>query len=145
MEFSYANFPAHSDSAFPGRSALRRPVIGILLKHGTKTVIAKAIVDSGADFCVFPSSLAAQLGIALPTPHATVFSGTADAPQTAYFTVVQATIWNANQDEVPITFELYAGFCDTLEHIGLGLLGQEGFFSRFPITFDYASNSLTIG
>ncbi len=28
-------------------------------------------------------------------------------------------------------FDLYAGFCDTLEHVGLGLLGQVGFLSRF--------------
>jgi hypothetical protein len=145
MEFSYANFPADPDTAFPDRKALRRPVIGIMLKHGSKSIVTKAIIDSGADFCIFPSSIAAALGISIPTPQASSFSGTANEPQTAYFAVVQATIWNANSEEVPITFDLYAGFCETLEHVGLGLLGQEGFFSRFPITFDFASSRLSIG
>jgi len=103
-----------------------------------------AIVDSGADFCVFPTQVAKQLGIEIPNERDTVFTGTSDTSQVAYFAPVRAAIWNANADEAPIEFDLYAGFCDTLDHIGMGLLGQEGFFSRFEISFNFTGNSLTI-
>lgn len=78
-----------------------------------------------------------QLGITIPNQHAHVFSGTADEPQIAYFDVVRATIWNGNSSETPIVFDLQAGFCSSLEHVGLGLLGQEGFFSAFKILFSH--------
>ena len=88
--------------------------------------------------------MASALGIAIPNQNATPFSGTADAPQIAYFETVQATISNGNSAEAPITFELYAGFCETLEHVGLGLLGQNGFFSRFVVAFDHNASTITV-
>ena len=65
---------------------------------------------------------------------------TSEHGQIAYFGTVQANIWNGRPDESPITFPLYAGFCETLEHVGMGLLGQDGFFSQFNIQFEYAAN-----
>jgi hypothetical protein len=32
--------------------------------------------------------------------------------------------------------ELYAGFCESLEHTGMGLLGRDGFFSRFEVVMN---------
>ncbi|MES2393386.1 MAG: hypothetical protein V4555_17215, partial [Acidobacteriota bacterium] len=80
----------------------------------------------------------------LPTPRKSIFSGTADATQTAYFETVQATLWNAIDEDPPLTFDLYAGFCDSLEHVGLGLLGQHGFFTRFEVNFKLSANILSI-
>jgi hypothetical protein len=58
----------------------------------------------------------------------------------AYFAEVQATLLpmegpGIDPDQYPMTFPLYAGFRETLEHVGMGLLGQEGFFSRFQVSF----------
>ncbi len=33
-------------------------------------------------------------------------------------------------------FPVYAGFTDGLEHWGVGLLGQTGFFDRFNVNFN---------
>ncbi|HME33581.1 MAG TPA: retropepsin-like aspartic protease [Terriglobales bacterium] len=139
MKFPYAVFPALPDAAFPNRRSVARPIVSVLLQKDGLSLSCYALIDSGADVCTFPASFAAQLGIAIPNPKTYVFSGTADQPQTAYFENVQATIWNRNTSEKPITFDLYAGFCDTLEHVGLGLLGQDGFFSRFKISMDRAN------
>jgi Aspartyl protease len=100
---------------------------------------ALAIVDSGADSCVFPASLAAQLGIAIPNSNASIFSGTANAPQIAYYETIKVGVWDRSNvnNPIPIQFDLYAGFCETLEHVGLGLLGQAGFFSQFLVRFDH--------
>jgi len=136
MRFPYVVFPAKSDAAFPNRRLCARPLIKVLLRKGPRSLLTYAIVDSGADQCIFPASLATHLGITIPNPNTYVFSGTQDSPQIAYFDTVTATLWNWNPAEAVITFELYAGFCQTLEHVGLGLLGQDGFFSRFTVNFD---------
>lgn len=140
MRFPYVVFPARPDAAFPNRSSVARPVLPIELSRNGRRIIAYAIVDSGADTCIFPASLALQLGITIPNQHTHVFSGTADEPQIAYFDSVRATIWNGNRSENPIVFDLQAGFCSSLEHVGLGLLGQEGFFSIFKISFSHAES-----
>jgi hypothetical protein len=75
----------------------------------------------------FPASIAGALGIAIPNQNASPFSGTSDSPQIAYFDTVHVVISNGNPNEAPISFGLYAGFCETLEHVGIGLPGQEGF------------------
>lgn len=69
--------------------------------------------------------------------------------QTAWFEEIQATILpmeapNIEPDQEPLVFPLYAGFCETMEHIGMGLLGQEGFFSRFAVNFHHAQNYFEI-
>ena len=38
-----------------------------------------------------------------------------------------------------LQFPLYAGFTTGMEHLGIGLLGQMGFFDKFTITFDYVN------
>ncbi len=87
---------------------------------------------------MFPASFGRNLGIAIPNQNASVFSGTADAPQIAYYETVEASIWDVEKKAFDLRFNLYAGFCESLEHVGLGLLGQNGFFSLFRISFDHA-------
>ncbi len=144
MHFPYASFPARPDAAFPSRQSTSRPILAVLLEKDNRRIITYAIVDSGADHCIFPASIATQLGIPIPNPNTYVFSGTADNPQVAYFETVKATIWNGVSTEQPLSFDLYAGFCDTLEHVGIGLLGQAGFFSRFAVSFDQRNASFDV-
>jgi len=143
VRFPYVLFPARPDAAFPARQVVARPALAISLHRGGSDIIAYALVDSGADNCIFPASLAGQLGITIPNQNAYVFSGTQDAPQLAYFETVTASIWDIAANR-PHTFELYAGFCATLEHIGLGLLGQDGFFSRFTVAFDHRNRCFDV-
>jgi hypothetical protein len=144
MRFPYITFPTRPDAAFPNRHSISRPILPILLQKNHRRIVSYALVDSGADNCIFPASLAAQLNITIPNQNAYVFSGTSDQPQLAYFETVQAVIWNGNTNESPLTFDLYAGFCETLEHAGLGLLGQSGFFSRYQIGFNRGANFFDI-
>jgi hypothetical protein len=115
----------------------------LLLTRGEKSVIAYATVDSGADNCVFPASIGLALGIDLPNPRSSLFSGSRDEPQVAYYEQIDVTILpieseQISTDQEPLSFSLYAGFCDTLEHVGMGLLGHAGFFSRFEVRFHAA-------
>jgi hypothetical protein len=132
--------PAKPDAAFPQRTGVSRPIVALLLEKDDKQMIVFALVDSGADSCVFPASVAETLGIPIPNQSVSVFSGSSDKPQIAYYEQIQASILPMDSpgiepNQPSLTFPLFAGFCDTLEHVGMGLLGQEGFFSRFGIHF----------
>jgi hypothetical protein len=145
MEFPYKRFPGTFHAADSSSADLQRPVLTVLLRKNGKAVTSLSLIDSGADFCMFPASTAKLLGISLPTKRKLVFSGTAGTPQIAYFERVEAKIWNGNESEAPITFELNAGFCESLEHLGMGLLGQDGFFSQFSVAFDLPSRLFHVG
>ncbi|MFZ0311974.1 MAG: hypothetical protein WAL85_04620 [Candidatus Korobacteraceae bacterium] len=144
MRFPYSVLPARPDAAFPNRQSIKRPVLTVLLERDGRSIAGLAIVDSGADNSIFPASIGTALGIAIPNPNTYVFSGTADAPQIAYFDTVSVTIWNGNATEQRLKFDLYTGFCDSLEHVGLGLLGQEGFFPRFQVLLHCEQNYFDI-
>jgi hypothetical protein len=144
MRFPYSVLPAKPDAAFPNRQSIKRPLVAVLLEKNGKSIVGMAIVDSGADNCIFPASIGLALGIAIPNQNTYVFSGTADAPQIAYFDTIRATVWNGNTNDQPLQFDIYAGFCDSLEHVGLGLLGQEGFFSRYQVQLHNEQNYFDI-
>ena len=140
MKIPFSFLPVEPDSAFPNRSEIKRPIVALLLSANDRRVVVFCVVDSGADLCVFPASVAADLGINIPNQSRSLFSGSNDETQLAYFEPVQATILpmdslSIEPNQEPLTFPLYAGFCETLEHFGMGLLGQEGFFSQFAIQF----------
>jgi hypothetical protein len=143
VKIPYSDLRVKPDAAFPDRTSLDRPIVALLLNKGEKSVIAYATVDSGADNCVFPASIGLALGIDLPNPRSSLFSGSRDEPQVAYYEQIDVTILPMESqqipaDQEPLSFPLYAGFCDTLEHVGMGLLGQAGFFSRFDVRFHAA-------
>ena len=144
MQFPFVIFRSSPSGAFPSSKTTKRPVLFLTLQRNNLSVNALALVDSGADESLFPASLAGQLGIAIPNQNSFVFSGTAAAPQLAYFETVTVQVWNVPPDGGPrtvaFTFELYAGFCETLEHVGMGLLGQNGFFSRYAVTINNGEN-----
>ncbi len=43
-----------------------------------------------------------------------------------------------------LQIQVYTGFTDGLDHWGVGLLGQSGFFDRFKIHFDLQSGIFEI-
>jgi hypothetical protein len=114
--------------------------LGIILNHQGRSVPTFGIVDSGADDCVFPLSLAGSLQIITPNQRSYVFSGAADNPQLAFFEKIEMVIWDFANDRAAFTFELDVGFTAALDQIGAGLLGQNGFFSRFRVTMDHENN-----
>jgi hypothetical protein len=145
MIFPFLPFFAAPSAAFPNRRRVIRPVVRATLEYGGRTVDVLALVDSGADYCLFPESVGLALGIPLPNSNVAMFSGTADQRQIAYFEHVKAFLKVPfKPSQAAFSFELYAGFCRTIEHLGLGLLGQHGFFSRYRVTIDHTSEVLGI-
>jgi hypothetical protein len=146
MRFPFVTFAIPPTAAFPNRSQIKRPILQLRLQRGNASINTFAVVDSGADECIFPASVGISLGVPIPNPNVYVFSGTAEQPQNAYFDDIHVSVISpTDPSQAAFEFDLYAGFCDTLEHVGLGLLGQNGFFSLFKVIMDHANHFVEIG
>ena len=75
LKYDYRKFITKSSGAFPGRLSVSRPVIPIQLVKGGNKIGYLAIIDSGADFCVFHASIGEIIGLAIESGKLQDFSG----------------------------------------------------------------------
>jgi len=131
LKYTYRKFDATPSEAFPRRRSASRSVIPIQLINGANRVRHLALIDSGADFCVFHASLGEVIGLAIESGKLDHFGGISGQQQLeAYFHSIQIGIGGYE-------FNCWAGFSREIEHLPYGVLGQVGFFSLFDIHFDY--------
>lgn len=112
-----------------------RPVIRIVLKRDKKFVVYFALIDSGADYCIFSIEVAKVLGIPL-RPKRINLKGIAKEKVTGYLGNVEIGINGTSYD-------LTAIFADIGE-FGHGILGQRGFFEHFDVSLSYRSREIVI-
>lgn len=93
-----------------------------------------ALVDSGADYPIFPAELAEVLELDLTHAPVWQFSGTTGKKQLAKLAELSLTVLKANDEDHAFEVRTTCAFCDTFKFAG-GLLGQNGFFSLFKTTF----------
>ena len=132
LKFDYRKFNSTPSEAFPRRRSASRPVLPIQLINGQNKVRYFAIIDSGADFCVFHASIGEIIGLTVESGKLQQFSGVSGQQQqlTAYFHDIQIEVGGHE-------FDCFAGFSKEIEGLPYGFLGQVGFFSLFDIRFDY--------
>jgi hypothetical protein len=135
---NYFGKPVTPTAAFPQRTTARRPYLALNLINQASFFRCYALVDSGADDCIFPSSFAAQLGLNYLTGRHYPFGGAASGQQDAYFFDLEIDIIGISRYAVPI------GFSPALEQWGHGLLGQCGFFDKFTVAFYQSENKFTL-
>lgn len=135
----YTNFPHPSTPAFPAGRIATRPIVRVALTHGTESLDGYAIIDSGADVCTFPLSFARQLGLDPLTTVSEGVSGIGGAASSYYWKLEIAL-----PDLAIKPFPLYAGFTEGLDALGLGLLGQLGFFDRFDVRFNLKQGEFSV-
>ena len=105
-------------------------MLRVALVNGARRLECYAIVDSGADHCVFPRSFMQPLGLDPLTAPTEGLAGVGNQGVLTHFSHVTLDLQGMVQ--LPV----FAGFTIGLEHWGLGLLGQSGFFERLSINFD---------
>lgn len=133
----YAEISAPATDAFPVGRVFRRPVLSLALQNGQNRLSCYGIVDSGADYCLFPRSFMQPLGLDPLTAPLDTTAGVGSTNLPTHFC-------NVVIDLGVIQFPVYAGFTTGMDSLGIGLLGQAGFFERFKIAFDYANKLFTI-
>lgn len=112
-----------------------RPIIPIILKAEHKFALYSALVDSGADHCIFSIEVAKLLGISTLIKKVTL-SGIGDQTVAGYLGSVEITI-----DQT--TYKLKAVFADIAD-FGHGILGQKGFFDHFDVKLSYTKQIIEL-
>jgi len=137
LKFGYRKFPSDPSKAFPQRSTAVRPVIPITVINGNKKINYFAIVDSGADLCIFHAEIGEQIGIDIERGRKQEYSGIMKKDGTAYFHDTKIAVGGHE-------YKCYAGFSRDLGGMPYGILGQTGFFDLFAVTLDYNSERIEL-
>ena len=128
MKFSYHPEPSIPGKAHQDRTTVLRPRIRVRLFHKNRFIDLLALVDSGADDCLFPLEVATELNLPLNPKNSNLYGGIGAGHISAVFTHVGLGV--AGQ----VIFPLYAGFSDAPSVVPI--LGQAGFFDRFEVKFN---------
>ncbi len=139
MKFPYLKFPANPNPAFPDHKQAKRPVLPIEVSHNNRSVRYFALIDSGADFCIFHASVAEYLNIDTRQGKKLEYFGIEGNKQEAFFHNVDLCFVGGQK------FTAYVGFSfDFNTNMPYGVLGQREFFEKYKIIFDYSSSDIEI-
>jgi len=96
--------------------------------HGDRFVNVLALIDSGADDCLFPLEVAQYLRLPLKRDAIHRYGGIGEGSVAAVFGSVALEVgkWTF--------WDFYAGFSDSPSVVPI--LGQNGFFNKFEVTFN---------
>lgn len=106
------------------------PVIPVEIYHNDQLVIYEALIDSGADLCIFPGDLVEALGIDLKDGKEMEFGGITGTPAKGYVHGVELRIRGDK-------YKTACVFSDEIADYGYGILGHLGFFDHFRVKFEY--------
>ena len=128
----------------PIEQCVYRPLLRISIGNKGRTVSCLGIVDSGADYCLFPSRIMRELALDVTSPVKSVAVGSESEtyPHKVSIAVV----------EIPAIepFAATIGFVDNMnddwvfEGQNVGLLGQNGFFDHFKVHFDFRNRAFEL-
>jgi hypothetical protein len=94
--------------------------------------------DSGADACLFPLSLALLLKLDVLRLPKALTGGVGSQANVTFYDTITIDLGNG------ILFSAYSGFTQGLDSIGLGLLGQAGFFEHYTVEFQHKQKIFTV-
>jgi hypothetical protein len=136
MKFSYQEHPRQPSEAFPDSTVRLVSLIPVTLISDRKAITIDALVDSGADNCIFPGMLGLALGIDVYKGPKQLIGGLGGR-------IIEARFHHLKLKVGHVQVNIYAGF--SFDTLGItGLLGQKGFFDHFRVVFDRTNNSVII-
>ena len=137
--FPYVALPLPTNEVHPKGSIAHRPLAfaTVTASNGEST---RCIVmpDSGADACLFPLSLAILLKLDVLKLPKSLTGGVGTNANTTYYDTITIDLGNG------IAFSAYTGFTQGMDLMGLGLLGQDGFFEHYRVEFLLSKKVFTI-
>lgn len=137
MKFDYFKFPLTNESEFFGKSVLK-PVIPIKISAGTSVIRYAALIDSGADFCIFDAEIGEALGLNVRSGRQEQFGGIQDRGGAMAF--VHRVIINIGGWD----YKIDVSFSYDIAKWGYGILGQKGFFDIFVVKFDLSKEEVEL-
>ena len=123
MKFPYRKI--NLKHPFSYKQFILRPIIPVSLKYKDRSIRYEALIDSGADFSIFPSDIAQSLEIDFGNSKRVCFSG------------IDGDILEGQISEITLGVGKTAVSTKAVfAHVGNGVLGQYGFFDQYIVTFD---------
>ena len=128
-------FPYREEEPRPGRPAIARPTVNLILANYQLTVVIRALVDTGSPFCIFGRAVADAIDIDMgigrgPDREIHILGG-----------VHRARVAHVEFDLPPfegLSWETEAYFLYADLNLSFaGVLGQQGFLDRWVASFNY--------
>ena len=119
-----------------------RPVIPVGLTNPATNISLSTLcwIDSGCDLCLFPETLATDLGHNFTRGTVTQGRGVSGAMFNTYLHTNRLRI--ADQFGTSVDYRCPTYFTTSMG--GWGLLGLKGFFSHFKVIIDYRNRLITL-
>jgi hypothetical protein len=137
MKFPYVKFPLERPSEVFGKAILK-PIIPIKIKVKENSLDYNAVIDSGADFCIFDAEVGEYLGLNIKSGIREEFGGVVGSEKGEVFfhkVILNVGGWD---------YETIVGFSYEIAKFGFGILGQKGFFDIFVVKFDLSKEEIEI-
>ena len=126
MKFPYTTLQNKKDPSL----IFHRPLLDIRLVVGNKHQDVAALVDSGADKCIFHADIGRILGVDIESGKPYEFEGVAAGKiEIGYIHRVHLIVKSLSGVDADVVFTDCA-------KVGAGLLGQDGFFQQYTIRFE---------
>ena len=109
-----------------------------MITHNDRIIGYEALLDSGADFCIFHAEIGEYLGIPILNGEKESFVGIVGQQAIAYIHKVNFKIGGHQYSSIPVGFSY-----DVAPH-GYGILGHCGFFDIFRIIFDLKKEQIEL-
>lgn len=114
-----------------------RPIIPVTIKFNKIEFNYLALLDSGADFNIFHADIAKIFKIDLSKLKNPVNFSEINGKGFGYFTAVDIGV-GSNFINTPVVFS------NDISDNGYGILGQQGFFNKYKIEFDYVGRGINL-
>jgi hypothetical protein len=137
MKFRYFKFPIDRPDNFFGNSLLK-PIIPVKIINGDKSINYAALIDSGADFCIFDAEVGELVGLDIRRGPKIEFGGIQQ---------LKGSIGYIHNIEIDIggwPHKIKAVFSYDVAKHGYGILGQRGFFDIFIVKFDLLKEEIEL-
>lgn len=137
MKFKYRRFDLSLSSDFFGKFILK-PIIPIKISRVDIEVKYVALIDSGADFCIFDAGIGEYLKLDVKSGVEVGFGGIQNAG------TAKAYLHRVNLEIGGVQFQSDIGFSYDISDRGYGIFGQKGFFDKFIVKFDLIKEEIEI-
>jgi predicted aspartyl protease len=140
MKFDYYKFPLPGKSELFGNSIIR-PIVPITIvdpSDKNKFINYNALIDSGADFCIFDAEIGEYLGLDIKSGDKEMFGGVQNGSGSEAF--LHEIIMKIGGRE----YAAKVAFSYDISKDGYGILGQKGFFDEFAVKFDYSKEEIDL-
>jgi len=138
MNFKYRKFPVDRNNCpFPNKKSSLRPIVQIDFETQLGNLGYLVLIDSGADYCIFHAEIGTHLNLDIESGLPLTFYGTSGQPQKAFFHEVSFKIGGHLR-------KYMVGFSYDMSKLAYGLLGQDGFFDKWKVKFEYQKENIEL-